>query len=132
MKMNWKSCLNWKVIGGLVLVAVGLWIVAPGVAARALPLLLVAACPLSMLLMLGGMAGMGKKMSGAATAPPVGNGTPALVGPGGSEQLSTLQARLQDLAAQQDEVARQLAELDDTPDGVDERGRTPVLRLPDR
>lgn len=48
-------CLNWKVLGGLAMVGLGLWVVAPNLVARALPLLLLAACPLSMLLMMRGM-----------------------------------------------------------------------------
>lgn len=59
-----KMCLNWKVLGGLAAVGIGIWIVAPGALANLLPLLLIAACPLSMLLM--GMGGM-KTMGGGAT-----------------------------------------------------------------
>lgn len=53
-----KCCMNWKVIGGLAVVGVGIFIVQPGLIGRALPLLLLAACPLSMLLMMGGMGKM--------------------------------------------------------------------------
>ena len=49
-------CLNWKALAGLGAVGVGLYLVAPGVAA-ALPLLLLAVCPLSMLLMMKGTRG---------------------------------------------------------------------------
>ena len=59
--MNMKSCLNWKVIGGLAVVGAGIWIVQPALISRALPLLLIAACPLSMIFMMGGM---GKMMGG--------------------------------------------------------------------
>ncbi len=52
-----KMCLNWKVLAGLGAVGVGVYLVAPGLAAAALPLLLLAACPLSMLLMMKGMQG---------------------------------------------------------------------------
>ena len=45
-----KMCLNPKVLAGLAVVAVGLFVFAPGFALSALPLLLVLACPLSMLL----------------------------------------------------------------------------------
>ncbi|GAA5512346.1 hypothetical protein Dcar01_01060 [Deinococcus carri] len=46
-------CLNWKVFVGLAVIAVGLYFaVSPGAFAAALPFLLAAACPLSMLLMM--------------------------------------------------------------------------------
>lgn len=54
-------CLNWKAIDGLAVVAAALFILAPGLALAALPLLLLAACPLSMMVM---MSGMGKMMGG--------------------------------------------------------------------
>ncbi len=50
-----KMCLNWKVVGVLVLVALVIAIVAPQWLWGAIPLLLVAACPLSMLVMLFSM-----------------------------------------------------------------------------
>ena len=52
-----KMCLNWKVLAGLGAAGVGLYLVAPGLAAAALPLLLLAACPLAMLFMMKGMHG---------------------------------------------------------------------------
>lgn len=52
-----KMCLNWKVLAGLGAAGVGLYLVAPGLAVAALPLLLLAVCPLSMLLMMKGMQG---------------------------------------------------------------------------
>ena len=51
-------CFNWKVLAGLAAVGVGIYVVAPGLVVGALPLLLFAACPLSMLLMAKGMGGM--------------------------------------------------------------------------
>ena len=56
-----KMCFNWKVVAGLAAVGVGILILNPQLAARALPLLVVAACPLSMLLMGGMMGGMGNQ-----------------------------------------------------------------------
>lgn len=52
-----KMCLNWKVLAGLGAAGVGLYLVAPGLAGAALPLLLLAACPLAMLFMMKGMHG---------------------------------------------------------------------------
>ena len=52
-----KRCLNPKVIALLVAGGVIAWVAFPGAISRIAPLLLVAACPLSMLLMMGSMRG---------------------------------------------------------------------------
>ncbi len=52
-----KICLNWKVLVGLAAVVIGVYTVAPGALAAALPILALAACPLSMLLMMRVMHG---------------------------------------------------------------------------
>jgi hypothetical protein len=57
MEKMLRACLNWKVIGALALLGLGIWSVAPNLLAAALPVLLLAACPLSMLLMMRGMQG---------------------------------------------------------------------------
>lgn len=62
-----KMCLNPKVLMGLAFVAVGIYVVAPGLLVAALPILLLAACPLSMLLM-GGMMMRGDRSG--ESAPP--------------------------------------------------------------
>jgi hypothetical protein len=54
MKML-KMCLNPKVLAGLAVVGVGIYLFAPGLLAQAVPILLLAACPLSMLLMMWAM-----------------------------------------------------------------------------
>lgn len=67
-----KMCLNPKVLGGLAVVAVGLFVFAPEVALAALPVLLALACPLSMvgmaLFMGKGMKGMGAAQSTGGAA----------------------------------------------------------------
>lgn len=50
-------CLNWKVVAGLAVVGLGTWVVAPNLVWAAVPVLVVLACPLSMLLMMRGMGG---------------------------------------------------------------------------
>lgn len=59
--MDWRKCINWQVAAVLVGVAVALYLAAPGFATAALPLLVFALCPLSMLVMAlamrGGMRG---------------------------------------------------------------------------
>jgi hypothetical protein len=52
-----SCCLNWKVIAGLAVVGLGVWVFEPGLMGAVLPLLIVAICPLSMLLMMRGMMG---------------------------------------------------------------------------
>lgn len=54
MKML-KMCLNPKVLAALVVLGVAVYLFAPGALAAALPLLVLAACPLSMLLMMAAM-----------------------------------------------------------------------------
>lgn len=63
-----KMCLNWKVLAGLAVVGGGIYAVAPGLAAAALPVLLLAACPLSMLFMMKAMQGDGRE--GGSQPPP--------------------------------------------------------------
>lgn len=91
-------CFNWKVIGGLAAVGVGIFIAAPEMALAALPLLLLAACPLSMLLMMHGMRSGHCATSPAARQPASAAATPA--------------ARLATLRAQQADIAREIAALD--------------------
>lgn len=53
------KCFNWKVIAALAAMGIGLYALAPGAALAAVPLLVLAACPLSMLLMMRAMGSMG-------------------------------------------------------------------------
>jgi hypothetical protein len=52
-----KMCFDKRILLGFGLVTVGLLIVAPGMLGAALPVMLMAACPLSMLVMMRGMGG---------------------------------------------------------------------------
>ncbi len=52
-----KMCLNWKVLAGLAVLGVGIYAVDPNLAVAALPILLLAVCPLLMLFMMKGMQG---------------------------------------------------------------------------
>jgi Protein of unknown function (DUF2933) len=54
---GFRICLNWKVVAGLGAVGLGTWIVAPNLIWAAVPILVVLACPLSMLFMMRGMSG---------------------------------------------------------------------------
>src|SRR6266487_5466495 len=59
-------CLNWKVVAGLAVLGLGIWVVAPNLVWAAVPVLVVLACPLSMLLM---MRGMGRALSATQIEP---------------------------------------------------------------
>ncbi len=103
-------CLHWQALGGLVAVGVGVWAVAPNLIGAAVPLLLVAACPLSMLFMMRGMGAMGggqvpgqPRQTMLATAP-------AEQRPAGS--LAELQARSAELQARHARIAREIARLE--------------------
>ena len=64
MKSVLGMCFDWRVLLSLGVVGLGIWTVAPQVIGAALPLLLVAACPLSMLVMawmMRGSMGMGDR-----------------------------------------------------------------------
>lgn len=88
-------CLNKKVIGGLAVAAVAIYLFAPNLFGAALPLLIVAACPLSMLLMMRMMSGSGN--ASCSTAPSETSGDP---------ELAQLRAEVERLRAEQQGVAR--------------------------
>jgi Protein of unknown function (DUF2933) len=135
-----SCCLNWKVIAGLAVVGLGVWVFEPGLMHAVLPLLIAAICPLSMLFMMRGMmAGQGAQqdqqmsqpgcctsgcgMDPVATAPPVPVQTPHTTTTGAltrTEQLVALQAQLASIQAQHDAIAREIAHL--------EAARVPVVR----
>lgn len=99
-------CLNWKVIAALAVVASGIALAAPGLLVAALPLLFLAACPLSMLLMMRGMGGMGS--SHAMPYP-----TPAdTANRAGAESLADLKARLVRVQAEQQSLAASVAQME--------------------
>ncbi len=99
-----KLCLNWKVLAGLAAVGLGIWLVAPNLIGPALPLLLLAACPLSMLLMMRGM--QGSQCATTAQQP----ASPAGVRLTQQEQLTELKAQLAILQNRQQAIAREIAE----------------------
>ena len=98
-----KMCFNPKVLGGLAVVAVGLFVFAPETALAALPVLLALACPLSMVVM---ALFMGKGMQG------MGRGGSAVTG---QERRLQLQAQLPEAQDQQEAIAREIAAPDEAP-----------------
>ena len=94
-------CLNWKVVAGLAVVGVGVWIVAPNLVWAAVPILLVLACPISMLFMMRGMG------SGQRDVQPQQEQHLPLVGSTGEVQLA-------DLRAQHAAITHEIADLEAT------------------
>ena len=97
-----QMCLNWKVLVGLAVVGLAVWVVAPQLVLAALPLLLIVACPLSMLVMMGRMRG---------GQPVQVNQSPAMDRTR-DEQVGELQSRLLSVQAEQEAIARQIAEIE--------------------
>lgn len=100
-----KLCLNRKVLAGLAVAGLGIGLFAPGLFGRALPILLLAACPISMLVM---MVTMRQPTSRE----------PAL------EDVNSLEAQLAALTEQQEQVKERLARLSSpqpNPNGIESR-----------
>lgn len=104
-----KMCLNWKVMVGLAAAGLGIYLLAPGAFAAALPLLFLAVCPLSMVVMMmmmnrsGGDTGSPQEsnddpVASPATAPP----------PTASTTEGALQAELDHVQARQTALLDQL------------------------
>ncbi len=98
-------CFNPKVILGLVAVALGTWAVAPELAAAALPVLILAACPLSMVLMMRGM----RQAERQTNARGDGIEPPASPSTDGEMNLADLKGRLAELGTEQDRLAREIS-----------------------
>lgn len=83
-----RACYDWRVLTGLGGLGIAIYLVAPGLVAAAIPLLLVAACPLSMLLMMKAMSAQPKSSD---------------VRPGrvGDDRVSRLHEELAELGRQQ-------------------------------
>ncbi|GAA3246062.1 DUF2933 domain-containing protein [Streptomyces labedae] len=98
-------CINRKALIGLGAVAVAVLLLKPGWFAAALPLLILALCPLSMIFMMRGMKGdQGKGQAGSACGM---GGTAHKTGTSSTSstnldvQISALQSELRDLKAAQ-------------------------------
>lgn len=92
-----KACYDWRVITALAAVGGGVVLFAPGLIGAALPLLIVAVCPLSMMIMMKTMGGHDQNASPAADAQPIDR----------AEQIRT------ELAASRREQLRLARELED-------------------
>ena len=118
-----RICFDWRVVGSLAAIAVAILSVAPNLISTALPLLLVAACPLSMLFMGRAVLGSGKREPlDVRTEQPGPIEAQYRTGPaldrGG--QVAHLRAQLRRVEEQQVALADQLARLE-TADVLAER-----------
>ena len=105
-------CLNWKVVGGLAVIAVIIGIIAPNLLLGAIPLLIVAVCPLSMLFMMRGMRrGQSQQVQQPSSYPEQENPS-FLEGLSDEEQIAALKVQLAHTEAQQQALTRQIAELE--------------------
>ena len=84
-----RMCLDWRVLVGLAAVGTGIYTFAPGAVVTALPILSLAACPLSMLLMMKGM----RESPGEDEGSRATDG-----GPTREEQLTRMQAQQKSLS----------------------------------
>ena len=104
---RFPCCFNWKVYGALGAVAVGVLVLAPGLFWGVLPLLVVAVCPLSMLLMLRGMQG-----GGCATPPRAEEAPTAQPRLSREAQVAELNERLAAVQARRDDIAAEITRLE--------------------
>ncbi|MBW3577402.1 MAG: DUF2933 domain-containing protein [Actinobacteria bacterium] len=71
-------CINKKVVAGLAAVGLGIWWLAPGAIGAAMPLLLIAICPLSMVFMMKAMGGMNGQHHAQSTGATRSTGEPTV------------------------------------------------------
>ncbi len=100
MKML-RACYDWRVIVALGAVGVGVLLFAPNLIGGALPLLVLAACPLSMLLMMKAMGGQAPSTTMSAATKPV-------------DRAEQLRAELAVTRREHDRLARELDDLEVT------------------
>lgn len=105
-------CLNWKVVGGLGAVGLGVYTLTPNLWEAAVPLLIAAACPLSMLFMMGSMrGGMNGQCStsGASTTEDQQTRQAGQSDRSPAVQIAALKQELTEAQARQEAIARQIA-----------------------
>jgi len=101
-------CLNWKVLVGLAVVGVLVLIVNPQIGLALVPLLLIAACPLSMLIMMLGMQ-RGKISSTSSSSLAHHAST---IEASREERLTALHTQLISMQAEQEVLASQITQLE--------------------
>ena len=96
-----KMCLNPKVLAGLAAIGVAVYLVAPNLIVAALPLLILAACPLSMLFMGGAMRRGHGEREGAPSAGHADGSMDAPLHTSSEEEVSALKAEVRNLSDRQ-------------------------------
>lgn len=97
-----RACFDWRVLMALAALGIGIYLVAPGLIAGAVPLLLLAACPLSMLLMMSAMSGQQPGSGAEVSAQRV-----------GADRAAVLRQELADLGRRQEQVAGELRAIEE-------------------
>ena len=90
-----RACADWRVVGGFAAVGVGVAVFAPNLIAAAVPLLIVAVCPVSMLVMMRAM-----------------GGHPSTPNPPEHSQPAQLRERLAASRLEQEQLEQELARLE--------------------
>lgn len=121
-------CFNWKVAAGLAAVGVGIWILKPALIVAALPLLILAACPLSMFFMMRGMGGMS---GGPHAGQPGQENSAARFGLTRDEQLAVLKTQMATLGMQREAIVREVARLEATGAPAPGEAARAAARTPD-
>ena len=107
-----RACYDWRVLTALAVLGIGIYLVAPSLVAAALPLLVLAACPLSMLLM---MKAMGRPQAPSSSAPEA----------AGVGRVAALRHELATLGRRQEQLAEELRAIEAAPrDDPDARDAT--------
>ena len=106
-------CFNKKVIAGLVAAGVAVFLVAPAAFSAALPLLILAACPLSMMLMMKSMKGMGSAAGDQSRTGPAGDRDTKMTAAGDRTQEArgsiAIQAEIDQLKAEKAALEAQVS-----------------------
>lgn len=93
-----KACFNWKVAAGLTTAGLAVFAFAPNLIGAALPVLIIAACPLSMVVMM-------RAMSGGSRCDTASNGTDGESNSAATpNEVARLQAEIDQLRAERSVV----------------------------
>lgn len=126
-------CIDKRDVGSVAIAAAGVLLVAPQLIAATLPILLIAICPLSMLLMGKAMMSGGQRL-GAPAPEPIEASYLTIPALDSDQQVAVLQAQLQVVTHQQAMLSDQLARLQgdrvDCSSGPSAEDREPCVPAP--